>query len=248
MIVERMRVHRELLPEGGRTGWPWTVPCVRALLGTGVAFPAPITFLVGENGSGKSTLVEALAEAYGVDSYGGRAGSRYAGPREPSVLGGLLRLDYGERGRAMAAGPRSRRRGFFLRAETAMRMMAEKQGRPGYWEERTDLMSHGEGFLTVFESMFREPGLYVLDEPEAALSFTSTLRLVALLDQLGRTGAQVVCATHSPILAATPGAAVLEVGEHGVRTTRWQDLELVDHWRRYLERPDAYLRHLTGPD
>ncbi|MER7755316.1 AAA family ATPase [Kitasatospora sp. NPDC097643] len=242
-----MRVYRETFPEDQLTRWPWTVPCVRALVGPGIAFPAPVTFLVGENGSGKSTLVEALAEAFGVDSYGGRAGTRYAGPREPGTVGARLRLEYSDRGRAMAAGPRSRRRGFFLRAETAMRMIDENQGRSGYWADRTDLMSHGERFLTVFESMFREPGLYVLDEPEAALSFTSTLRLVALLHDLGRTGAQVVCATHSPLLASVPGAAVLEVGEHGVRAVRWQDLELVDHWRRYLERPDAYLRHLTGP-
>ncbi|MEU8513484.1 AAA family ATPase [Kitasatospora sp. NPDC048722] len=247
MIVERMRVHREMLAERQLSQWPWTVPCVRGLLGGGIAFPAPVTFLVGENGSGKSTLVEALAEAYGVDNHGGRAGARYAGPRERGVLGEYLRLDHTERGRAMASGPRSRRNGFFLRAETALQMMEEKQGRGRYWSERTDLMSHGEGFLTVFESMFREPGLYILDEPEAALSFTSSLRLVGLLHELGRTGAQVVCATHSPILASTPGSAVLEVGDHGIRPTRWRDLAIVDHWRRYLERPEAYLRHVTGP-
>ncbi|MEE1825695.1 AAA family ATPase [Streptomyces sp. BE20] len=245
MIVERLRVHPQLLGADDRDAWPWTVPCVRALVGAGVTLPAPVTFLVGENGSGKSTVVEAVAEAFGLDSYGGRGGSRYASPRERSALGERLRLEYTPRGLAMASGPRSGRRGFFLRAESAMRMMAEKQGWPGYWEERTDLMSHGEGFLTVFESMFRGPGLYVLDEPEAALSFTSSLRLVALLQELGRSGAQVVCATHSPILAATPDAAVLEVGEHGIRPTRWQDLALVDHWRRYLERPESYLRHLT---
>lgn len=106
-------------------------------------------------------------------------------------------------------------------------------------------MSHGEGFLSVFGSMFRDPGFYVMDEPEAALSFTSCLQLVALMHQLGRSGAQVVCATHSPILAATPGAEIIEVGEHGLRRVGWADLELVDHWRRYLEHPSAYLRHIT---
>ncbi|MCB5166556.1 AAA family ATPase [Streptomyces bambusae] len=241
-----MRVHREMLGAAEAARWPWTVPCVAELFGSGVAFSAPVTFLVGENGSGKSTLAEALAEAFGLDSYGGRAGSRYASHRERSVLGEYLRLEYGPHGRRMANGPREARRGFFLRAESAMQMMEEKQGSRGYWSERTDEMSHGEGFLTVFESMFREPGLYVLDEPEAALSFTSTLRLVGLLDELARTGAQVVCATHSPILAALPGAAVLEIGDHGIRPTTWQDLAIVDHWRRYLERPDAYLRHIVG--
>ncbi|MEV6973595.1 AAA family ATPase [Kitasatospora sp. NPDC093806] len=244
MIVERIRVHPQLVGADERDEWPWTVPCVRALIGAGVALPAPVTFLVGENGSGKSTIVEAVAEAFGLDSYGGRGGSRYASPRAKSTLGEQLRLEYSPRGLAMASGPRARRRGFFLRAETAMRMMAEKQGWPGYWEERTDEMSHGEGFLTVFETMFREPGLYVLDEPEAALSFTSSLRLVGLLAELGRSGAQVVCATHSPILASTPGAAILEVGEDGIQETQWKNLAIVDHWRRYLERPEAYLRHL----
>ncbi|MGQ0778814.1 MAG: hypothetical protein ACT4NY_31125 [Pseudonocardiales bacterium] len=116
---------------------------------------------------------------------------------------------------------------------------------PGYWEDNTAEMSHGEGFLTVFGSMFRDPGFYVMDEPEAALSFTSCLQLVALMHQLGQSGAQVVCATHSPILAATPGAEIIEMGEHGLRRVDWADLELVDHWRRYLEHPKAYLRHIT---
>jgi predicted ATPase len=118
-------------------------------------------------------------------------------------------------------------------------------GVPGYWADNTAEMSHGEGFLTVFDSMFSDPGFYVMDEPEAALSFTSCLQLVALMYQLGQSGAQVVCATHSPILAATPGAEIIEVGEHGLRRVDWADLELVDHWKRYLAHPPAYLRHLT---
>jgi predicted ATPase len=109
-------------------------------------------------------------------------------------------------------------------------------------------MSHGEGFLTVFEAMFAGRGFYVMDEPEAALSFASCLRLVALIHDLGRAGSQVVCATHSPILAATPGADIVEIGEHGYRRTTWDKLALVDHWRRYLTEPAAYLRHLTSDD
>jgi predicted ATPase len=93
--------------------------------------------------------------------------------------------------------------------------------------------------------MFREPGLYVMDEPEAALSFTSCLRLVALMHQLGESGAQVICATHSPVLAATPDAEIIEIGEHGTRTTSWEKLDIVAHWRRYLDDPDSYLRHIT---
>jgi len=84
-----------------------------------------------------------------------------------------------------------------------------------------------------------------MDEPEAALSFTSCLRLVGLVHQLGDAGAQVIRATHSPILSSVPGADIIEVGEHGSRRTEWKDLELVDHWRRYMENPSSYLRHIT---
>ncbi|MGI9063520.1 MAG: hypothetical protein ACR2FQ_06930 [Pseudonocardiaceae bacterium] len=69
--------------------------------------------------------------------------------------------------------------------------------------------------------------------------------LVALMHELGQSGAQVVCATHSPILASTPDADIIEVGEHGMSHVKWDDLELVDHWRRYLTNPHAYLRHIT---
>ena len=163
---------------------------------------------------------------------------------EKTALGAALRLETTVRGARMLAGPRLKK-GFFLRAETAFSMTENLGGVPGYGADNTAVMSHGESFLTVFGSMFRDPGFYVMDEPEAALSFTSCLQLVALMHQLGQSGAQVVCATHSPILAATPGVEIVEVGEHGLRRVDWADLELVDHWRRYLEHPWAYLRHIT---
>ena len=96
--------------------------------------------------------------------------------------------------------------------------------------------------------MFRDPGLYLIDEPEAALSFASCLQLVALMHGLGESGAQVICATHSPILASTPGADIIEVGAFGYRRVAWADLAIVDHWRRYLGDPTAYLlHHLIDP-
>ena len=93
--------------------------------------------------------------------------------------------------------------------------------------------------------MFRDPGLYLMDEPEAALSFTSCLRLLALMHRLGRSGAQIVCATHSPVLASTPGADIVELGDHGCRRAAWHELDLVDHWRSYLAEPEVYLRHFV---
>lgn len=100
----------------------------------------------------------------------------------------------------------------------------------------------------MLRTRFNSPGLYCLDEPEAALSFSSQLALMATLDDLSTTGAQVVCATHSPLLAALPGALVLEVGPWGIRHAAWEDLELVTHWRAYLDDPMRYLRHVIAAD
>lgn len=109
-------------------------------------------------------------------------------------------------------------------------------------------MSHGEGFLTVLDSMFSKPGLYLMDEPEAALSFSSCLRLVAVINRIAKLGGQVICATHSPLLAAIPEAEILELGYHGIRKVSWKELSLVDHWRRYLNDPSFYLRHVLEED
>ncbi|MEV7382587.1 AAA family ATPase [Streptomyces lydicus] len=250
MLIERAYVD---LPHGegpAGDGWPWTVPCVRQLVEEGLTFRAPVTFLVGENGSGKSTLAEALAEAlaegFGLDSYGGSAGYTYASSREASVLGGRMRFDPTREGRRMVRGPRTRRRGFFLRAETALEALNGER-RSKRLSRDPDGMSHGEGFLLAFRERFAQRGLYVMDEPEAALSFSSCLELVGLMDELGKGGAQIICATHSPLLTALPGAEIVEVGEHGMRAVEWAELGLVDHWRRYLTDPRAYLRHVLAP-
>lgn len=92
----------------------------------------------------------------------------------------------------------------------------------------------------MFAAMMDKPGFYVLDEPESALSFTACLHLFALMTDLGRTGSQVVC--------ATPGADIIEVRPHGLRRTRWAELQVVDHWRRFLITPDSYLRHFPHDD
>ncbi|MFJ8694753.1 AAA family ATPase [Streptomyces roseolilacinus] len=234
MIIERAYAHVASCDDGE---WPWSVPCVRALTGEGLRFTAPVTFLVGENGSGKSTLVEALAEGFGLDSWGGSHDWRYTTDRGRSVLGERVRFDAASpRGRRMMRS-RAARKGFFLRAETAL----DALDREGFAPET---VSHGEGFLAAFRGKFLEPGLYVMDEPEAALSFTSCLELLGHIDRLVRQGGQVVCATHSPLLTALPGADIVEVGDHGLRRVPWGELALVDHWRRYLADPQAYLRHV----
>lgn len=240
-----MLVHHAYIPEGMQPvnyhAWPYTIPAVAELAEHGLSFTQPVTFLVGENGSGKSTIVEAIAEGFKLDSYGGRAGVKRGRPNpQKTPLGEVLKLETTVRGTRM---PSSRRKGFFLRAETAFNMTENLGGVLGYWDDDTSAMSHGEGFLAIFRAMFHDRGLYIMDEPEAALSFSSCIQLVALMHQLGNSGAQIICATHSPILASTPGADIIEIGEHGTRRVKWMELELIDHWRRYLENPASYLRH-----
>jgi predicted ATPase len=248
MFVSGAHVPVGLQPERDeRNAWPFTVPAVSQVLAHGLPFTRPVTLLVGDNGSGKSTLVEAIAEGFGLDAAGGRAAVRSGRPNPiKTALGAILRLRTTSAGAHMLSGPRLKKRGFFLRAETAFSMTEQLGGVPGYWEGDTSTMSHGEGFVEVFGAMMREPGFYVMDEPESALSFTSCLQLVALMTELAASGAQIVCATHSPILAATPGADIIELDEHGFRRTTWADLELVAHWRRYLDDPQFYLRHLVA--
>jgi len=242
VILERVHVEAHRRPP--RTRWPMSVPAVAQLAEEGLAFQAPITFLVGENGSGKSTIVEAIAEQFGLDAQGGRANRKYGNERPRTALGELLSVELGPEGHQWRQRTRLKRYGFFLRAETAFGLMNAVQGKPGYWEQHTSLMSHGEGFLTVFDAMFRSPGIYLMDEPDAALSFQSCLRLVELVHRLAASGSQLLVATHSPLLTALPGADVVELGADGLRRTTWDDLDLVTHWRGYLAAPRRYLRHL----
>ena len=216
--------------------WLTDVAAVQHVLRHGLDLAPGVTFLVGENGAGKSTLVEAVAEAYGLSPEGGSNQGSFSTRRSESSLGSALTVQ-----RGVGAG----RWGFFLRAET-MHGWYTYQERVGGADLHA--MSHGESFLEVLRTRFDAPGFYCLDEPEAALSFRSSLSLLRTLHDLAADGAQVLCATHSPVVASLPGATVLEVGPWGLRPTTWDDLELVQHWRAYLDSPQRYLRHVLADD
>jgi predicted ATPase len=231
----RRVVAGEPAPVEGRT-WPVSIPAVAQLLAEGVDLSPGVTLLVGENGSGKSTLVEAIAMAFGLAAEGGTGNVQEGTRATESPLHRWITLE---------RSPGAPRWGFFLRAETMHGYFTrlESFGTDGFHE-----MSHGESFLEILRTRFRSPGLYCLDEPEAALSFSAQIALVGTLHDLATEGAQVLCATHSPVLAALPGARILELGSWGIREAVWDDLELVMHWRRYLEEPMTYLRHVIDAD
>ncbi|WP_314037919.1 AAA family ATPase [Dietzia sp. CH92] len=214
--------------------WPYSIPAVAQLVGDGLELD-DLTVLVGENGAGKSTIVEAVAMAYGLGAEGGSVHGRDTTWRSESPLHEDLRL---------VRGGGASKWGYFLRAETMHSMFTYLQSSGPERDFHT--RSHGEAFWDlVTTSRFADGGLFVMDEPEAGLSFDAQLRLVALLLELAdRRGAQVLMATHSPILASVPGAALYELSDEGMHCARWEDLTMVDHYRRYLDAPERYLRHL----
>ncbi|WP_233150102.1 AAA family ATPase [Kineosporia sp. A_224] len=227
------------LPRGT---WPRSVPAVDQLLTEGLDL-GPVTVLVGENGSGKSTLVEAVAAAYGLNPEGGSTNAMHSSRRSESALHEALRV---------SRGLTASKWGFFLRAETMHGLYTYLENLETLGDNPDDdlhEMSHGESFAEILARKFRSPGLYVLDEPESALSFSACLGLVGLLADLAASGrSQVVLATHSPVVAAVPGATILQLDEDGYHEVAWEDLALVEHYRRFLEAPQRYLRHVLADD
>jgi len=226
--------------------WPYRIPAVRQLIDEGgFEVPPGVTFLVGENGSGKSTLIEAFATVYprhGANTAGSVSMTGPRQSREDSPLHWHLKA---KTHRLAAPG------GFFLRAETMHEYLAQVDRTPGearaWRDERMQERSHGESFLAVLRHRFTDRGVYFLDEPESALSFQSSLALLVVLDVLRQEGSQAIVATHSPLVAALPGATTVELGEWGMRRADWADLDLVESWRDFLTAPQRWLRHLVDP-
>ena len=230
------RVFRSDRAQLDPNAWPAAVPSVAHLLRHGLQL-GQLTILVGENGSGKSTIVEGIAGAYGMSPEGGSTQGRHSTRPTESELWRDLTI-------TREAG--ASHWGFFLRAETMHGLYTYLEANPGRTEPRFHEMSHGESFLAILEHRFDSPGLYLLDEPESALSFAGCLALVGVLAQITRSEtAQAIVATHSPIVAAVPGARILEVGEWGLREVEWAELELVQNWRSFLDAPGRYLRHVV---
>ena len=237
---------REPVPAGSYLA---ALPAVRALGDREhpLKIPAPVTFLVGENGTGKSTLLEAVAVACGFNAEGGTRNFSFSTRETHSPLYRYLTV-------GRTAYPRD---GFFLRAEsfynvaTNIDEMDEEPGPGGrvidsYGGVSLHRQSHGESFLALVQNRFGGEGLYLLDEPEAALSPARLLTLMAEMDALVKADSQFVVATHSPILMAFPNARIYLLDGEGIRPADYRETEHYQLTRQFLENPERMLHYLLG--
>lgn len=200
--------------------YPFGIPAIKALAAMDeLTFAADMTFIIGENGSGKSTLLEAIAIALGMPAQGGTRNVMLeeAGTRSP--LADRLKL------RRSFQKPRDH---FFLRAESFYNLatyMDEVGYLAGYGNKSLHKRSHGEAFITTIMKKFKGKGLYLLDEPEAALSPERQLIAMQRFNELINKDSQFIIATHSPILLAYPGATIYLLDEDGLREVEYQDTE-----------------------
>ena len=237
-----VRLRREL-PEGGYLRL--LGPVQYLMEGNVLEFDRPVTFLVGENGTGKSTLLEGIAVACGFNPEGGTRNFSFSTRATHSVLGEYL----------TPARKRYPRDGFFLRAESFYNvatnideldevLASSPRLIESYGGVSLHNRSHGESFLALVQNRFGGEGLYVLDEPEAALSPSRLLTLMGEMDALVKADSQFIVATHSPILMAFPEARIYELSGEGIRAVEYRETEHYQLTKRFLDDPERILRYL----
>lgn len=221
--------------------YPFDIPAIRAL--DELELDPGVTLFAGENGSGKSTLIEAIAVAAGFNPEGGSRHMTVSTRPSHSALHRHLRL---------VRGTRRPRTGYFLRAESFFNVATYIEQIPEAVASHGGVplheRSHGEAFLSLITHRFGPNGLYVLDEPEAALSVRGNLALLRRMHDLVRQGSQFIISTHSPVLLGFPGARIYTLDADGIRRTAYDDADAVVLTREFLKDPKTFFRHLFGED
>ena len=246
-FVSRVALLRDKVDSFER--YPFCLPAVKSL--EQIDLHPQVTFFVGENGSGKSTLLEAIAVSLGFNAEGGSKNFNFSTRRSHSELHGYLRI---------SKGIRRPRTGFFLRAESFFNVATEIENLDAepsfsppvivsYGGRSLHEQSHGESFLTLMTERFGGQGLYILDEPEAALSPQRQLAVLSRLHDLVLDDSQFIIATHSPILMAYPQARIYQCGTDGIAQVAYEDTEHYQVTRDFLANPARMLdRLMDRPD
>ncbi len=221
-----------------RDSYLWNIDAINGI--SQITFTHSVTFFVGENGSGKSTLLEAIAIAYGFNPEGGTRNYNFSTYDSHSELCSAIRL---------SRGVRRVRYGYFLRAESFYNVATKEEeysrepgGRPQHFHEK----SHGESFLALAQNSFRANGLYLLDEPEAALSVQRQLTLLMEIDRCVKEGSQFIIVTHSPILLALPGAEILSFDDGPIHPCTYEETDSYQVTSMFINNREQILHRLLN--
>ena len=245
LYINEVRIGKEI----PRDNYLRRLPVIRNLQKMGsLHFHKNVTFLVGENGVGKSTLIEGIAVAMGFNPEGGTVNFNFTTNNSHSELYRYL---------TVSRGYKRHRDGFFLRAESFYNVASnidELDAEPGlggklinsYGGVSLHKQSHGESFLALVENRFSGNGLYILDEPEAALSPMRLMRLMVCMQALVKDNSQFIISTHSPILMTFPDADVMEITEEGIRSVDYRDTEHFVVTKRFMDAPEKIVESLLG--
>lgn len=238
-IMEKNNLIKIEIQKSSRDTYPYNLPLFSK--NQEIKFQQPITFIVGENGAGKSTFLESLADVVGFNVLGGNANHNYFTDNE-QYLSDVIKLTWRIRSK----------KGFFFRAESFFnfsdyidKMIDEDNSiKYSYGGKKLNKQSHGESFLSLFKNRFKD-GLFILDEPEAALSPEKQLALVSILNELvNNNDSQFIIATHSPILIATPNSEVFEIEDNEFVKKKYTETKQFKLYKSFINDSERYIHYL----
>jgi predicted ATPase len=218
--------------------YPYSLPAIKNL--ESLTLHPKVTYIIGENGTGKSTLLEAIAVAFGLNAEGGTPNFNFSTRQSHSNLHEKLTL---------VKGGKRPEHSFFLRAESFYNLATnidEIGAVKWYGYKSLHEQSHGESFFAVIMNRFKGNGLYILDEPEAALSPSKQLTLLAQMDELIKDNAQFIIATHSPIMMAYPDALLYEINNGIFESVKCEETEHFRVMKSFIDNPKKMLDMLLG--
>ena len=225
LFINEIKLERNLIKDFNE--YPFNIDFVKNL--DKLIIDSPVTFIIGENGTGKSTFIEALAVSCGLNPEGGTQNFMFSAKETHSELYEYLKINHFQR---------KCKTKFFLRAESFYNVITEIDNLrvSGYGNKSLHLYSHGESFIQLVQNRFTEDGLYILDEPEAALSPSRQMTLLYLINQLVKEGSQFIIATHSPILISYRNGKIFDLDKN-FKEVKYEDTEIYQTYKMYLDRP-----------
>jgi predicted ATPase len=243
-FIKSVSLKKELI--GSFDEYPFCLPAVKSL--DGLKFHPKVTYIIGENGTGKSTILESIATAYGFNPEGGSRNFTFSTADSHSGLFNFIRL---------VKGARRPKDGFFLRAESYYNvatyidqldseMSYGPQIKNSFGGKSLHEQSHGESFFSLFQHRLRGNGMYIFDEPEAALSPMRQLSFIARMHDLIGTGSQFIIATHSPVIMAYPESYIYEIGD-GIKKVSYEETEHYQIMKSFINNREKMLRELMLP-